>query len=124
MTMQNDVCNRDHCGRCCSACSGGCAIFSLSLDEQRILSLFAQYPFLLVAADAKGQPVCEEPNISVSANDSDALIGLAEKGLISIDYDIPLSGFDYVSYAEYSPYGSMALTALGQGYLDHAAEDR
>ena len=40
------------------------------------------------------------------------------KGLISLDYDIPLKNYDYAEYSAYPVHGSMALTARGQAALD------
>ena len=43
---------------------------------------------------------------------------LEKKGLISIDYDKPLSGADMTAYKDYPVWGSMALTARGQTVLE------
>ena len=43
---------------------------------------------------------------------------LEKKGLISIDYDAPLSGADMEKYSAYPVHGSMALTAGGQSVLE------
>jgi hypothetical protein len=40
------------------------------------------------------------------------------KGLISIDYDLPLQNYDYSAYASFPIKGSMALTASGQAVLE------
>lgn len=47
-----------------------------------------------------------------------AILGLAGKGLIRLDYDMPLRGFDYAAYREYPLHGSMALTGRGQDVLE------
>ena len=41
---------------------------------------------------------------------------LEKKGLISVDYDKPLGGFD--GYGDYPVKGSMALTQRGQQVLE------
>ena len=41
---------------------------------------------------------------------------LEKKGLISLDYDKPLAGFD--GYGDYTVKGSMALTQRGQQVLE------
>jgi len=43
---------------------------------------------------------------------------LEKKGLISLDYDKPLGGFDGTAYAAYPIRGSMALTERGQKVLE------
>ena len=50
--------------------------------------------------------------------DGGVLNALSMKGLIRLDYDQPLSNFDYAPYAAFPHHGSMALTARGQGVLD------
>ena len=43
---------------------------------------------------------------------------LEKKGLISLDFDKPLRGFDESAYAAYPIRGSMALTERGQKVLE------
>ena len=43
---------------------------------------------------------------------------LEKKGLISLDYDKPLKGFDEPAYAGYPIRGSLALTERGQKVLE------
>ena len=43
---------------------------------------------------------------------------LEKRGLISLDYDRPLKGWDYSAYDSYPLHGSFALTAKGQQILD------
>ena len=43
---------------------------------------------------------------------------LEKKGLISLDFDKPLRGFDESAYAQYPIRGSMALTEKGQKVLE------
>ena len=43
---------------------------------------------------------------------------LEKRGLISLDYDRPLKGWDYSAYSDFPIHGSFALTAKGQQVLD------
>lgn len=80
-----------------------------------MLLRFAEIPFLPVARrrDAE-EPVYLEEAEKTTAEYSEILSWLQLKGLISLDYDLPLSNFDYAAYAAYPVRGSMALTAAGQ----------
>lgn len=102
-----------NCGNC-----GGCAgTLLLTEGELKILELLGQIPFLPVVRKAADMiPVCLEDGMPEDA--SSALQVLEKKGLIDIDYRLPLKGFDMRSYADYPVHGSMALTLLGQTVLD------
>lgn len=104
----------DECGKCdsCGGCTG--TALYLTPEEIELLRLFAQTPFLPAAAkNGPDGPVFLETELPLREARS-ALRGLSKKGLIRIDYDIPLSNFDYQAYEEYPLHGSMALTARGQ----------
>lgn len=104
----------NECGNCgsCGGCSG--VALYLTPEEIELLRLFAQTPFLPAAAKTGPDgPVFLETGLPPRDARS-ALRGLAKKGLIRIDYDIPLSNFDYQAYEGYPLRGSMALTARGQ----------
>lgn len=88
----------------------------LSPMEKEILKQFAVTPFLPIASNGHF-PVCYEFSIS-TPEAGNLLQKLEKRGLIRIDYDIPLSGYDYSKYSDYSLCGSMALTGLGQDMLD------
>ena len=49
---------------------------------------------------------------------SAAITGLEIKRLIRLDYDLPLTNFDYGAYGQYPCQGSMALTARGQAVVE------
>jgi hypothetical protein len=49
---------------------------------------------------------------------SQIITALQQKQLIRLDYDLPLSGFDYEVYGKYPAQGSMALTARGQQVIE------
>lgn len=52
------------------------------------------------------------------AQTSAAILALQIKRLISVDFALPLKGFDYAGYEPWPIHGSMALTAAGQEALD------
>lgn len=117
MKTQLESCLRNHCGRCCAHACGGAA--ALTDAEQELLELLAQYAFLPLAFDpASEEPVCLERTDRRQEETSAALLSLWEKRLISLDYDMPLSNFDYSAFRQYERYGSAALTAFGQAALD------
>ena len=76
---------------------------------------FAHLAFLRVARrwDSE-EPGYLEDGADQAPQRGALLQSLAFKGLISIDYDQPLTNFDYGAYDGYPCRGSMALTAQGQ----------
>ena len=106
------------CGNCCGNC-GGCGELILSEGEITLLLQLAQIPFLPVArkADSTEPIYLEDP--SLSPEEASLILQCLEKrGLISLDYDRPLKGWDYSAYNVYPLHGSFALTAKGQQVLD------
>ena len=106
-----------NCGGNCSSCSGCARELVLTQKEIDFLDLLGQYAFLPVARSMgdltpvyleDGQP--EEMSLLLQC--------LEKKGLISLDYDKPLAGFDETAYAAYPIRGSMALTERGQKVLE------
>lgn len=81
--------------------------------------MFAQVPFLSVSRRG-------DTGISVLLGDGAdeldafgfAVIGLQQKRLIQLDYDIPLKNFGYEKYRQFPCCGSMALTAKGQAVAE------
>lgn len=113
----------DSCGGgCCGSCGGcgGCGReLWLTEGEIALLGRFAQLAFLPVARRWDSEtPVYLEDGAEKAALNSELLKALQLKGLISIDYDMPLSGFDYGAYEGYPCRGSMALTAEGQRAIE------
>lgn len=104
------------CGDRCGGCCGGCGReLVLTPGEAAMLRRFAEIPFLPVARRRDGEePVYLEERERPAEEYSEILSWLALKGLISLDYDLPLSNFDYAAYGAYPVRGSMALTAAGQ----------
>ena len=106
------------CGNCCGNC-GGCGELILSEGEIGLLLQLAQIPFLPVARRADStEPVYLEDPSHTPEESSLILQCLEKRGLISLDYDRPLKGWDYSAYAAYPIHGSFALTAKGQQVLD------
>lgn len=115
---QENLCN-GNCGGCTRAgsCGGSAGAGVLELTEAEIVLLgrFAQIPFWPVARRADSEmPVClEEESMR-----PELLSALAVKGLIRLDFDFPLSNFDYAAYDACPHKGSMALTVAGQNVID------
>lgn len=106
-----------HCSGNCSACSGCARELVLTQKEIDFLNTLAQYAFLPVARTMgdltpvyleEGEP--EEMSLILQI--------LEKKGLISLDFDKPLQGFDETAYSAYPICGSMALTERGQKVLE------
>ena len=107
------------CSGNCGSCSGCAGTLLLSEDEIKILQLLGQVAFLPVARKADDMtPVYREDQDYPQETYSILLTLLEKKGLISLDYDKPLSGFDMSAYRDLPVQGSLALTARGQQVLD------
>lgn len=111
-----------NCNGNCSGCGGGCpAAGSLSITPQELAFLrqLARIPFLPVARKLReADPVYLEEGQARQAEMSLLLQMLEKKGLISLDYDKPLKGWDMSAYEAYPVQGSMALTNRGQKVLE------
>ena len=108
------------CGSCCGNCGGcGGGAMELTAGEIRMLMRLGQIPFLPVARKMGDDiPVYLEDNDETVENYSLILQCLEKRGLISIDYDMPLAGFDASAYKVYPIRGSFALTAKGQQVVE------
>lgn len=106
-----------NCSGNCGACSGCARELVLTQKEIDFLNLLGQYAFLPVARRMGDlTPVYLEDG---EPEERSLLLQLLEKkGLISLDYDKPLGGFDEAAYAAYPIRGSMALTERGQKVLE------
>lgn len=107
-------------GNCagCSGCTGCGGCMELSEGEIRMLLTLGQIPFLPVARRLGDlTPVFLEGEEYSVEEFSLILQCLEKRGLISLDYDQPLKGFDDSAYAEYPIRGSFALTQRGQQVL-------
>lgn len=105
------------CNGNCSSCGGCARELTLTQEEIDFIYRFAQIPFLPVARKMGDlEPVYLEADAPENA--SLLLQCLEKKGLISLDYDKPLKGFDDSAYASYPIRGSMALTERGHLVLE------
>ena len=105
------------CNGNCAACSGCARELVLTEQEIGFLHTLGQYAFLPVARKLGDlTPVYLEEGDREEM--SLLLQCLEKKGLISLDYDKPLSGFTGEAYAAYPIRGSMALTERGQKVLE------
>lgn len=108
-------CPSGGCGSC-----GGCAKeLILSQQEIHMLRVLGQIPFLPIARRADDMtPIYLEETDYTPEQYSLILQVLEKKGLISLDYDKPLSGFDMSAYKGYPVHGSTALTERGQTVVE------
>ena len=109
----------EHCAGDCAHCGGCGAAYVLNEGELEILRLLGQMAFLPVArrADDLTPVYCGEGAYS-GEEYSIILQCLEKKGLISLDFDKPLKGYDMSAYAAYPIHGSLALTQRGQTVLE------
>jgi len=107
------------CNGCSGGCCEGCGSLTLGPDEVTILQKLGQIPFWPVARRTDDMtPVYREDGEYSEETYGVLLMLLEKKGLISIDYDKPLSGFDMAGYRDLPVHGSLALTARGQQVLE------
>lgn len=109
-----------NCASCgsCGSCGGGCARqLVITQQELDFLLELGQFAFLPVA-----RPMGDLTPVYLESGNQEMysllLQCLEKKGLISLDYDKPLQGFDYTAYSAYPVRGSMALTERGQKVLE------
>lgn len=108
-----------HCSGNCEHCGGCAGELVLSRPEIDFLNDLAENAFLPVARKpADNTPVYLEKSDQSREQYSLILICLEKKGLISIDFDLPLQGADMSGYEGYPIHGSIGLTARGQEILD------
>jgi len=108
-----------NCNGNCAGCSGCARELTLTPQELSFLHTLAQIPFLPVARKMEDlTPVYLEEGQEKAEHYSLILQCLEKKGLISLDYDKPLSGFEDSRYAPYPIRGSMALTQRGHSVLE------
>ena len=109
----------DHCCGSCEVCGKCAGSIVLNEGELNILEKLRQIPFLPVArsADSPDPIYLEDTDCSLEEYTM-ILRSLDKKGLISIDFDQPLTHFADHAYAAYPIRGSFALTARGQEVLD------
>ena len=106
-----------NCNGNCGTCGGCARELTLTAGEVAFLFKFTQIPFLPVARKmGELEPMYLEGD--APKNCSLILQCLEKKGLISLDYDKPLKGFDFGAYQDYPIQGSMALTERGHIVLE------
>ncbi len=111
--------NCGHCTGSCSGCAGCGGCMELTMAEVEMLLELGQIPFLPVARKmGEDVPVYLEDDRHSREEYSLILQCLEKRGLISIDYDKPLKGFDMSAYSAYPIRGSFALTARGQQVVE------
>lgn len=111
--------NCANCSGNCGSCAGCGGCMELSMGEVEMLLKLGQIPFLPVARKMGDDvPVYLEENDKSNEEYSLILQCLEKRGLISIDYDMPLKSFNDAAYSAYPIRGSFALTARGQQVLD------
>ena len=108
-----------NCSGNCESCGGCARQLTLTEGEIAFLQKLGQIPFLPVARKAADMiPVYLEDTEKSRSEYSLILQALEQKGLISLDYDMPLKGFDMTAYKAFPVQGSMALTQRGQTVLE------
>ena len=111
-----------HCAGNCAGCGGcnGCGgQLELTEGEIRMLLELGQIPFLPVARKMSDDiPVYLEETEYPPEEYSLILQCLEKRGLISLDYDVPLKGFAGKTYEVYPVRGSFALTLRGQQVVE------
>ena len=107
------------CNGNCGSCGGCAKELVITPWEIEMLNKLGQIPFLPVARKMGDlEPVYLEDQEETKETYSLILQILEKKGLISLDYDKPLKGFDDSAYSAYPIRGSMALTERGHTVLD------
>lgn len=107
------------CGGNCGSCSGCANQLELTQGEIDMLRNLEQIPFLPIARRLDDAvPIYLEEQARPVGEYSLILQCLEKKGLISLDFDKPLTRFDDAAYAAYPIRGSMALTARGQAVVE------
>ena len=105
------------CNGNCGGCSGCARELVLTRKEIDFLNTLGQVAFLPVARTMGDlTPVYLEEGDREEM--SLLLQCLEKKGLISLDYHMPLRGFSEEAYRDYPIRGSMALTQRGQQVLE------
>ena len=110
------------CNGNCASCGGGCGGCARELvvteRELEFLRELGQYAFLPVAR-TMGDLTPIYPEAGEKTEEFSLLLQcLEKKGLISLEYDRPLGGYENPVYAAYPIRGSTGLTERGQKVLE------
>ena len=104
------------CNGNCGSCSGCARELELTEMELEFLKELGEVAFLPVARNMGDlDPVYPE---NPSEEFSLLLQCLEKKGLVSLDYHLPLKGYSHPEYDRFPIRGSMALTQRGQQVLE------
>ena len=110
------------CGNCsgnCGSCTGCGSALLLTEEEIKILEQLGQVAFLPVGRTMAEEVPIYYPDGLIPENlGSLVLQCLEKKGLITIDYDQSLKGFDYGPVCHKFYRGSVGLTLRGQQVLE------
>ena len=107
------------CDRNCAGCRGCMGVLELTEAEVEMLHILGQFAFLPIARKADDTvPVFLEEQERPAEEYSLILQVLEQKNLVSLDYDKPMTNFDWTRYAAYPVKGSAALTERGQKVLE------
>ena len=105
--------------RDCTSCGGCAKSLSLTPEEVAFLQQLGQIPFLPLGRTMGDlTPIYLEEGEENREFYSLLLQCLEKKGLVSLDYDQPLKGYDAPWYSACPIRGSMALTQRGQQVLE------
>ncbi len=106
------------CNGNCGSCSGCARELELTESELEFLKILGEVAFLPVARNMGDlNPVYSE---NTAEEFSLLLQCLEKKGLVSLDYHLPLKGYSHPEYDRFPIRGSMALTQRGQQVLELA----
>lgn len=104
------------CNGNCASCSGCARELELTAKELEFLNTLGEVAFLPVARTMGDlTPVFPE---NPTQESSLLLQCLEKKGLISLDYHLPLKGYSHPDYDRFPIRGSLALTERGQQVLE------
>ena len=110
------------CGHGCGSCNscGKCgSCLTLNEAELHILQKLGEIPFLPIARRADSDaPIYLEEQDYTQEEYSSVLLSLEKKGLISLDYDLPIKNLQSERYNNYPIIGSFALSLRGQQVLE------
>ena len=94
-------------------------MLTLTEQEIQVLTRLGQIPFLPIARKASDMTPVYLEDTAYSQEEYGLILQVLEKkGLISLDYDKPLKGFNMSAYSAYPVHGSMALTLSGQTVVE------
>ena len=110
---------KGNCASCCGNCAGCARDLVIAPQELVFLEELGRVAFLPVARKMGDlEPVYLEAGEEAREEYTLLLQTLEKKGLVSLDFDKPLIGFDAAAYAAYPILGSLALTERGHKVLE------